>query len=239
MAVSVTQAIQDAGSGRWNARIAGIIFIAATAAALGSTPFLPNLTGTDYLLGVDSGAAQMAVGLVLLLVAAFTSATIAVAMYPVMRRWSTGLALASVVLRAMEGVFYIMAVVFLMSLLSLSHRYAAAAAPDRQVLQAIGDALRGAREHAGLAGVFCFCLGALAYYGLFFWSRLIPRWLSGFGIVAILMMFTACFLALVSDSPITGYVFLLFPILVQEMVLAVWLIVKGFDMSSLPPEVTA
>lgn len=233
MAISATRSVREAGSDRRIATIAGVVFIVATAAGLGSTPFLPKLTETDYLTGVDAGANQMVVGLLLLLVAAFTSAAIAVVMYPVMKRWSTGLALFSVIFRAMEGVFYIVAVVFLMSLLSLSHQYASATGPDRVVLQAIGDTLRGAREHAGLMGVFCFCPGAFAYYALFYWSRLIPRWLSGFGVVAILMMFSACFLALVSDSPITGYVFLLFPILIQEMVLAVWLIAKGFDTSRL------
>jgi hypothetical protein len=35
--------------------------------------------------------------------------------------------------------------------------------------------------------------------------------------------------ALFSDSPVTGYTFLILPIAVQEMVLAVWLLVKGFS----------
>ena len=233
MSLSSMDEVRRPNADRVAAIAAGVIFIIATAGALGSVPFLPNLTGADYLAGVAAGANQMVVGLVLLLVAALSSAAIAVAMYPVMKRWSNGLALASVIFRAMEGVMYILAVVFLMSLLSLSHQFAGASGADQAALQAIGDTLRGAREHAGLAGVFCFCLGAFAYYLLFFQSRLIPRWLSGFGIVAILMMFSACLLALLSDSAITGYVFLLFPILVQEMVLAVWLIAKGFDTSAL------
>jgi hypothetical protein len=39
-------------------------------------------------------------------------------------------------------------------------------------------------------------------------------------------------LALFSNSPVTGYTLLLIPIAVQEMVLAVWLIVKGFNPSA-------
>jgi hypothetical protein len=72
------------------------------------------------------------------------------------------------------------------------------------------------------------------YYYLFFQSRLIPRWLSGFGIVAIILMLAACVLALFSGNLITSYIPLAFPIFLQEMVLAVWLIVKGFN-----PAVTA
>jgi hypothetical protein len=82
------------------------------------------------------------------------------------------------------------------------------------------------------AGVFAFCLGAFMYYYLFFQSRLIPRWLSGFGIVAIILMMAACVLALFSGNRITSYIPLAFPIFLQEMVLAVWLIVKGFNPSA-------
>jgi hypothetical protein len=90
-----------------------------------------------------------------------------------------------------------------------------------------------ARDHAALLGVFAFCLGGFIYYYLFYRARLIPRWLSGFGIVAIILMGAACALSLSSDSPITGYVALAAPIGVQEMILAVWLIVKGFDSSAI------
>jgi hypothetical protein len=118
-----------------------------------------------------------------------------------------------------------------LSLLTLSKQYAAAGTPDRAWLQAIGDVLVGVHDHASLLAVFAFSLGALMYYYLFFQSRLIPRWLSGAGIVAIVSMLAACVLALFSDSPVTGYIPLAFPIFLQEMVLAVWLIVKGFNPS--------
>ena len=70
------------------------------------------------------------------------------------------------------------------------------------------------RDHAGLVAVFAFCLGAFLYYYLFFESRLIPRWLSGFGIVAIILMLTACVLSLFSGNRITSYIPLAFPIFI-------------------------
>jgi hypothetical protein len=71
------------------------------------------------------------------------------------------------------------------------------------------------------------------YYSLLFQSRLIPRWLSGFGIVAIILMATACVLATFSGNSITSYIPLAAPIAVQELVLGVWLIGKGFNPSAL------
>jgi hypothetical protein len=70
-----------------------------------------------------------------------------------------------------------------------------------------------------------------------FQTRLIPRWLSGWGIVGIVAMLVACVLAVFSDSPVTGYALLAAPIGLQEMVLAVWLIVKRFNALAAPATV--
>jgi hypothetical protein len=86
-------------------------------------------------------------------------------------------------------------------------------------------------------GVFAFCLGALMYYGLFFQSRLVPRWLSGFGTIAVILLMGACVLALFSGNVITSYIPLAAPIALQEMILAVWLILKGFDPAALTAHV--
>ena len=123
-------------------------------------------------------------------------------------------------------------VVSLLSLLTLSQQFTVAGAADRPSLQAIGNLLVSLRDYAALAAVFAFCLGAFMYYYLFFQSRIIPRWLSGFGIVAIILMMAACVLALFSGNRITSYIPLAAPIGVQEMLLALWLIVKGFSPSA-------
>ncbi len=85
------------------------------------------------------------------------------------------------------------------------------------------------REKAALVGVFAFCVGSSLYSYLLYRSRLVPRWLSGWGIGAAVLLFLACLLALFSQRDVTTYTILALPVGVQEMVLAVWLIVKGFD----------
>ncbi len=212
--------------------ITGVIFIIATVTHFLAASLIPVLTGTDYLIRFSAHTNQVAAGALLYLVAHFACAGIAVVMYPVLKKWNAGLALGSVVFRTIEAAFYMVGLVCLLSLLTTGQQLTSASAVDRGLLQAIGDSLVSVRDHAGLVAVFAFCLGAFMYYCLFFQSRLIPRWLSGFGIVAIILMMAACVLALFSGNRITSYIPLAAPIGVQEMVLAVWLIVKGFNPSA-------
>jgi hypothetical protein len=211
--------------------ITGVTFIIATVASFVAAALTPALTGTDYLTQFAAHANQVAAGAFVYLVAAFASAGIAIAIYPVLKNWNAGLALGSVVFRTVEAVFYTVGIVCLLSLPALGQQFTTAGAVERTSLQAIGNTLVSVHDQAALLGVFAFCLGAFMYYTLFFQSRLIPRWLSGFGIVAIILMTTACVLALFSGNRITSYIPLAAPIALQEMVLAVWLIVKGFNPS--------
>ena len=215
------------------AMISGVIFIIATVVVFIADALTPGLTGTDYLTRFSANPNRVAAGALAYLFSAFASGGIAIAMYPVMKGSNAGLALGSVVFRALEAAFYMVEVVCLLSLLTLGQQFTTAGAADRTSLQAIGDLLVSVRDQAALVAVFAFCLGAFMYYYLFFQSKLIPRWLSGFGIVAIILMLAACVLSLFSGNRITSYIPLAFPIFLQEMVLAVWLIVKGFNQSAI------
>jgi len=212
----------------------GSLFILATTASLAAAALSPALTGADYLAGVANHPNQMAAAALLYLIAAGGSVGIAIALYPVLKEFNAALALGSVVFRTIEAVFYTAAVVCLLSILTLGQELATAPAADRAAYQTVGDSLLATREHAALAGVFAFSVGAFMYYVVFYRSRLVPRWLPGWGMAGAALMMTACLLALFSNSPVTGYVLLALPIAVQEMVFAVWLLVKGFSPSPLP-----
>jgi len=220
-------------STRKTAVIAGVLFIIATVAGLLAKALVPDPTGANYLMSLSANANRVAAGALLYLIGYFACAGIAVVMYPVLKQWNAGLALGSVIFRTIETVFYTVGVVCLLSLSALGQQFTTAVAADRAVLQAISDSLVSLRDHAGLVAVFAFCVGGFMYYTLLFQSRLIPRWLSGWGIVAIILMLTACVLALFSGNPITSYIPLAAPIGLQEMVLAVWLIAKGFNPSAI------
>jgi hypothetical protein len=206
----------------------GALLIVATVAAVAAAAFEPALTGTDYLTEVAQHPGRLAAVALLYLIAAGTSVSIAIALYRPLKKINASFALGSVVFRTIEAVFYAAAVVSLLSVLHLGQKLDRAPAEDAAAIQAIADSLLSMRDLFTLVGVSAFCVGALLYYALLYRSRLIPRWLSAWGVAATLVMLSACGLALFNGRPVTGYTFLILPIAVQELVLAVWLLAKGF-----------
>ena len=142
--------------------ITGVIFIIATGALFPAAALTPGLTGTDYLTQFSAHPNQVAAGAFAYLVAALASAGIAIAMYPVMKGSNAGLALGSVVFRALEAVFYMVEVVILLSLLTLGQQFTSAVAADRTSLQAIGGTLGRAHPRARpVSGVVFFPGGSI------------------------------------------------------------------------------
>jgi hypothetical protein len=206
----------------------GLIFIAATAAALLAAFVDSILSESAFLANIASSRNQIRIGIVFYIVEALTSASIPLAMYPILKQKNAVLALGSVVFRSIEAAFYLIAVLCLQSLITIGQNIEALPGDQQTTHYVVGNFLLKLREHATLLGVVSFCVGSLMYYYIFLRTRLIPLWLSVWGVLAAILMLIASALSLFSDNPITGYTILVLPIAVQEMALAVWLLARGF-----------
>ncbi|MBU2535380.1 MAG: DUF4386 domain-containing protein [Chloroflexi bacterium] len=214
----------------------GVLFIIATVlGVLGNNLFKPILAAPDYLIKISANENQVIIGGLLVLLSAFACAGIAICLYPILRKYNEGLALGAVGLRLMEGMLYIVGVVGLLSILTLSQEYVKAGASNASLFQASGTSLLAVRDWAGKLSIIAFTVGALMYYYVFYQSKLIPRWLSGWGFLGAALSLAAVLLAISGQIIYFSTVFILLqlPIGVQEMVLAVWLIVKGFNSSAI------
>lgn len=221
---------------RKTAIMAGVLFITATAASLLSLPFLASITAPNYLVAVSANANQVVIGVFLSLIAAFASVSIAIAMYPVLRKGNESLALGAVGFRLIEGVFYIVGAITLWVLLSLSREFVKTGISASSDYNVVGISLLNGYHFAGnVASVLAFCIGASFYYLLFYQTKLVPRWLSVWGLLgAALLLVTILMVMFQIIEPLsTPQVLLALPLAVQEMVLAVWLIVRGFNVSAI------
>ena len=151
-----------------------------------------------------------------------------------MKKQSEALALGFSGLRFTEAICTILHLIILLCLLTLSQAYAAAEIADASYYQATGNLLLAAREWSFLIGAgLIWSLSALILNYILYQGRLVPRWLSVWGLIA-------AALSLANYLPeffgIDSIEILFIPIAVQEMVFALWLIVKGINTSAIAPE---
>ena len=183
------------------------------------------LSGPDYLAQVAAQPNQVAIGALLVLLAGFSLAMVPVVFWPVGKRYNETLAMGYVVFRGgLEGVIYIATALAWLLLIALSTE------PDTAPLAGFLRTAEAVAWDQLLA--IPFVLGALMFYVLLYQSRLVPRWLSVWALVGAALYIAAPLGSMFGLS--LGV--LMAPLAVQEMVMAVWLIAKGFNTSAIRRE---
>jgi hypothetical protein len=219
------------------ARIVGVLFIIATAAAVLSVVLLgPVLAGPDYLISIAENNNQVIIGALLDLLGAGAFVVLAVVLFPIFKKHNETIAIGYVAARIIEAVPFIVANASLLSLLTLSQAYVEAAAPEAPYFLPAGTGLFAAYNWNQLLGPRVFAsLAALPFYYLLYQSKLLPRWISIWGFIGAPLYLASGLIGMFglvdASSPVSILLFL--PAALLEMVLAVWLIVKGFNPSAI------
>ena len=212
------------------------MFIIATIAGLIGAIFIgPILDDPEYLVNTSAHENEVALGALLYLIMGVAIVGISVMIFPILKNFNEGLALAYVGFRTLECVILIVVTVSLLSLLTLSQEYVGAEAPDATSFETQGAILLAQQEWSYIPTGIVFGLGCLMVYYLLYQSKLVPRPLSAWGFIGgTLIIVTAPLDAFdVISSLDTASILLHLPIAMLEMVLAVWLIVKGFNPSAI------
>jgi hypothetical protein len=187
-----------------------------------------QLGGPDALTKIAASQNHLVLGALFVLVMGFALAMVPVMMFPLFKKFNEVLAIGSVVFRgALESVAYMASAGSWLLLVELSRQHAGALAPGDPHFQTLSALLAGST--AGNLISIVFSLGALMFYYLFYQSRLIPRWLSVWGLVGAVLYLASPLLDMFGH----GFGFLMAPLAAAELVLAVWLIAKGFNRSAL------
>lgn len=222
---------------RKTAIVVGALFIIGDIAGVLSVLVTRGLLeGPDALTKIAANQSQLALGALLVLVMGFALAMVPVVMFPVFKKYNEVLALGSVVFRgALETVAYMATAGTWLLLVELSRVHAEAASPGAPHVQTLSALLVAAQgSTAAYLTSIAFSLGALMFYYLFYQSRLIPRWLSIWGLVGAALYLASPLLDMFGH----GFGVLMAPLAVAEIVLAVWLIARGLS-SPAPKETPA
>jgi hypothetical protein len=218
---------------RKTAIITGILFIIATAFGIASIPLSSFMNNQNYLINAANNEYQLITGVFFLIIMSFACAAIAIWLYPVLKTQNQTLALGSVCFRIMEAVFHIISAICLIALLTLSKQYIKAVRPDTLFYNILGTLLFSIHDVTSNLGLISWHIGAYMYYYVFYKSNLIPRWISIWGIIGIILAIISSIMLMYNfiNQMSLIHTILNIPIGIQEMFFAVWIISKGFNPS--------
>ncbi len=217
---------------RRTAIVVGALFLISYAGVfIGSAIYSPIIDAPDYLNSVYPQRSQVVIGVLIGLLNDIAVVGIAVLLFPLLKKQDEGIALGYVALRVVEAAALIVGRIFVLSLISISQEYIAGGADYLQASGAL--ALAGDHWTNEVMVLVFFALGALLFYYLLYQSKLLPRFISIWGFIAVVLVVTGNAIGL---PDMTGgfhpLMLLVFPIILNELFVGVWLIVKGFNPKS-------
>jgi hypothetical protein len=205
--------------------IVGMLYIIGTVSGIMSVVFTGRMNNlNEYFIQIISKNNLYIVGTLFVLCMGFSLAFIPIIIYPILKKQSKILAVGYVIFRgALETVIYMAIFICMLLLLEIGKNI--------NEFENIGLIVFKLRELCTLVLVYVFSIGALILYTVLYKSKLLPHWLSLWGIIAIILHFlTGLFqiFGILTEESILSNI-MNFPIFLQEMVMAIWLIIKGFN----------
>ena len=209
----------------------GVLYIIGTVAGILSAVVAgPIVVEPANLDGVSANQTQVIVGALLVMTMGLALAIVPAVLLPLLRQFSEPLAQGYLLLRGgLEAMLYLLIAIGWLVQVTLSREFAVADGAGAGQLQALGTVISDAGAWTGHVLSIVFSLGGLILYSVLFRSRLVPRWLAGWGLVGAVLYLGAPLLAMFGIE--LGILFA--PLAVQEMAMAIWLIAHGFNSSAL------
>ncbi|MBC8509267.1 MAG: DUF4386 domain-containing protein [Anaerolineales bacterium] len=215
------------------ARIVGILFIIATVAGFLSVAFLePVLADPDYLMSFSANKTRVIIGALADLIGAAAFVGLAIVIFPILKKHNESIAVGYIVARSFEAVPFIIGNISLLALITVSQSFVGAANPDASGFLPAGAGLLATYDWTQLLGPRILAsLAALPFYYALYQSKLLPRWISIWGLVGAPLYFASGLLPMFNllDPSSSISILMFLPAALLEMILAVWLIVKGFN----------
>lgn len=214
------------------ARIVGALFLTLMVAyTLGAIVLIdPILNAPDYLIGFSENKTRVITGVLLELINGIAYIGIAVLVFPILKKLNESLALLYVGLRIIEFAMQIVSDISPLLLTTLSQDFVNAGTPEASSFQTLGALLQAERYWANQMVFIAYGLGAVVFYYLLHQLKLIPRFLSIWGLIGAPLVLINVMLEIFGNKPglILGAQMGL-----NEIVLGIWLIVKGFKSSTI------
>jgi len=225
---------------RKTAIIVGVLFLTATATFMvGDSGLIESiLNAPDYLINVSENITQVIIGVLIAFIDGIAIVGIAVFMFPILKKHNEPIAIGYVGFRITEFGIILVYLICPLVLIDLSQEYVKAGAPDASYFQTLGAVLIAVRYWTiQMVYIFNFLAGLMFAY-LLYQSKLIPRFLSVWGLIGYALMLPGTLLNMFGYIDMLG-VLIIFAIGgLFEILLPIWLFVKGFNSSAITSQST-
>ena len=216
------------------ARFVGFLFILATATLfIGQSFYSPIFGSPVYLELTYPNRMTVMTGILIEFAGVLGLIFIPILMYPFLRIYNQVLAWGYISLRLFEAVLLTFAQITKLSIVGLSQNYLASAG-DSSYFQNMGNMIQAVlywADSGGLLYLIVFVLGASMFNYVLIKTRLIPRWLSIFGLISANVLLLASLMFYWECIPAEIAMVFMLPLALQELVMAIWMIVKGFNLN--------
>jgi hypothetical protein len=185
----------------------------------------PFLVEPGFLASAAAHWQQIGVSVFLGLVTGGIFVGIAVTTFPIFRQYSQAMALWFITLAVVSLAIVVVEQIDVMSMVSLSEAYAKASPVARDQFEGSGVVAASARDWAHLLGRIADGSALFVFYALLYRFALVPRALAAFGLVAVMLQLTGLAMPFFGRDVVFP---LLAPLGLTQLLLALWLIIKGF-----------
>lgn len=219
-----------------NARIAGVSFIISYLGLILGLSVSATILDGDYLALAYPNAIQLGIGMLLESLNGIAVIGIAVMLYPILKRYNEGIALAYLGFRGVEALLSILGSTKAIALVDLSHEYIEAGSPAGSYFETFGALVLADRHwHMEMLTLF-FILGAFIFYYILYRTEILPRYISIWGLLAVVLITALNVILYLGFNP--GLILIVFalPIIANEIFIAIWLIVRGVNTSTIPAD---
>lgn len=210
--------------------IVGILFIFVFVASLYGSSLVENLMYEDNYLDISfPNKTTWMMGLLIHFLSGAATIGIVIIMFPLLKQQSIYLAVGYIIFRSLEALMFVLTELNSIPILILSQLSISTGSESIETLKLFGDLFQEIRSVTYGIGVLFFCIGSFMFYFSMFKSEILPKWITIWGMIAIIMASILSTLNLIGiASPIFIAVIFYIPIALNEITMSVWLIIKGF-----------
>lgn len=217
---------------RTTARIVGVLILTATITyMLGSGILDSLLSAPDYLAQLSAAGTQVILGALLKFVGAAANVSIGVVIFHLLRKYNETIAIGYVATRIFDGVGVMLGGIAALSLLALSRQMVQVGAEGAPYALTLGNLIVAGSDTMFIVTMMALGLGSMPFCYLLYRTRLVPRPLAALGFAGYVALLVGSGLELAGlNLQMLHYV----PGGLFELILPLWLIVKGFNATTAP-----